>query len=267
MKDILAELLDKSPLGVQPKSIVREYLQARILQSLQRAGAMTSICFMGGTALRFLYRTPRYSEDLDFTLEGAREPYDIDSWLRRIRSDLSAEGYDVNVERKRGEVVDTARILFPGLLAELGATAAPGEKLSIRVEVDTNPPVGAGTAVTTVRRLVTLRLYHHDKASLLAGKLNAILTREWVKGRDLFDLVWYLSDPQWPAPNLVMLDNALAQFGRPPVSHAPGGWRQAVSERLTRTDWEKAALDVRPFLERTDDVQWVSSEAVMSVLD
>jgi hypothetical protein len=40
-------------------------------------------------------------------------------------------------------------------------------------------------------------LQHHDRASLLAGKIHAILQRPFLKGRDLYDLLWYLSDPAW----------------------------------------------------------------------
>lgn len=54
---------------IQGKNRVREYLQARILNILQRSGAMIPLAFHGGTALRFLYAIPRYSEDLDFALE------------------------------------------------------------------------------------------------------------------------------------------------------------------------------------------------------
>ena len=64
-----------------------------------------------------------------------------------------------------------------------------------------------------VRRHVLLQLHHHDRASLLAGKLHAVLQRPYVKGRDFFDLLWYLSDPGWPSPNLTLLNRALAQTG------------------------------------------------------
>jgi hypothetical protein len=50
--------------------LVREYLQARILESLRRAGAMVPLAFHGGTSLRFLYSLPRYSEGLEFALEN-----------------------------------------------------------------------------------------------------------------------------------------------------------------------------------------------------
>ena len=51
--------------------------------------------------------------------------------------------------------------------------------LSIRIEVDTRPPSEAGLATTLIRRHVTLRLQHHDRASLLAGKLHASCNRPW----------------------------------------------------------------------------------------
>lgn len=94
----------------------------------------------------------------------------------------------------------------------------------MKFEVDTRPPAGAGLAITLIRRHVTLRLQHHDRASLLAGKLHAVLQRPYAKGRDLYALLWYLSDPGWPAPNLVLLNNALQQSGwpGPPLTHTPG---------------------------------------------
>ena len=66
---------------------------------------------------------------------------------------------------------------------------------------------------TVIRRHLLLNLQHHDQASLLAGKLHAILQRKYLKGRDIYDLLWYLSNPNWPAPNFEMLNHALQQTG------------------------------------------------------
>jgi hypothetical protein len=65
------------------------------------------------------------------------------------------------------------------------------EVLAVKIEVDTIPPRGAGLATSLIRRHVLLNLQHHDQASLLAGKLHAILQRPSLKGRDLYDLAWY----------------------------------------------------------------------------
>lgn len=65
MKAYLRELIAPAQTKLVSVHYVREYLQARILQSLQRAGAMQTLAFHGGTCLRILYNIPRYSEDLD----------------------------------------------------------------------------------------------------------------------------------------------------------------------------------------------------------
>ncbi len=52
-------------------NLVREYLQAFILRSMHEAEAFHCLSFVGGTALRFLHGLPRFSEDLDFSLENS----------------------------------------------------------------------------------------------------------------------------------------------------------------------------------------------------
>jgi hypothetical protein len=64
MKAYLRTLVALAPTKLLAIHTVREYLQARMLRSLQRAGAMQTLAFHGGTSLRFLYDIPRYSEDL-----------------------------------------------------------------------------------------------------------------------------------------------------------------------------------------------------------
>jgi hypothetical protein len=73
---------------------------------------------------------------------------------------------------------------------------------------------------------------HHDRPSLLAGKLHAILQRPWTKGRDLLDLLWYLSDPEWPKPNLALLNAALLQTGWDREAITSDNWRLVVRERV-----------------------------------
>jgi len=68
VKDYLAELVRAAPTLAQAQNVAREYLQARILGCLQRAGAMIPLAFHGGTALRFLYASSR----LDFAQPRAR---------------------------------------------------------------------------------------------------------------------------------------------------------------------------------------------------
>jgi predicted nucleotidyltransferase component of viral defense system len=268
MKDVLQEIVAgcDSPLLAVNRS--REYLQARILGSIQRAGGMVPLAFYGGTALRFLYRLPRFSEDLDFAVERSpgEEPFDLRRLVGRVDSALRAEGYDVQSKVSDRRTVHSARVRFGGLLHELGLSHRREQILSIKLEVDTRPPAGAVLETTVVRRFVTLQLQHHDRASLLAGKLHALLQRPYAKGRDLYDLLWYLSDPEWPAPNLTLLDNALRQTGGSDAARAARGWREATSARLAELDWPRVVADVEPFLEPGEDPALLTLENLRRLL-
>jgi predicted nucleotidyltransferase component of viral defense system len=83
MKEVLRQLVQRADDDLARRCLVREYLQARILQSLQDRGVFLSWAFLGGTALRFLYSIPRFSEDLDFSVVApGRHP----ARLRNYRS-------------------------------------------------------------------------------------------------------------------------------------------------------------------------------------
>lgn len=266
MKDHLAELVRTAPTPELGRNVMREYLQARILGALQRAGAMILLAFQGGTALRFLYATARYSEDLDFALEKYKSRYNLRAYLKSISSELSAESYTVEMKVNDKKTVHSAFVRFPGLLHELSVSSQRGEVLAVKIEVDTNPPAGAVLSTSIVRRHVTLQLQHHDRASLLAGKLHAILQRPYLKGRDVYDLLWYLSDPGWPAPNLTLLNNALQQTGWTEKPLSEHNWRAAVRKRLKTIAWRNAVQDVRPFLEPGVDPNLLTRGNLLRVL-
>ncbi len=246
--------------------MAREYLQARLLRLLQSAGAMTSLAFYGGTALRFLYAIPRYSEVMDFALERSQREYDSRGYLKAMRQSLGAEGYAVELRVNDRRVVHSALVRFQGLLFELGLSPHRDQVLAVKIEIDTNPPAGAGLDTTVIRRHVILHLQHHDRASLLAGKLHALLQRLYLKGRHVYDLVWFLSDLDWPEPNLTMLNNALRQTGWEGPSLSEHAWRDVVQDRLERAFWDRVVDDVQPFLEPRADLTLLDYETVKQLL-
>lgn len=266
MKEILRQLVKDAPDASRRRSLTREYLQARILSALHDHGAFADWAFVGGTALRFLHQLPRYSEDLDFSLAAPGRDAQFTKRLHGVQSDLAAETYDVEVRVREQRTVASAFVKFRGLLHELGISPQVDEVLAVKVEIDTNPPPGAVLETRLIRRFALLNLLHYDKASLFGGKLHAVLTRKYTKGRDLFDLAWYLADPTWPAPNLVLLNNALRQTGRDAEPLRPETWRATVARRLELVDWKQAVADVSPFLERRQDVALVSAEVIARLL-
>lgn len=267
MKDHLERLVATQETVSLKICVAREYLQARMLQILQESGVFMRWAFLGGTALRFLYAMPRYSEDLDFSLAPGKSESGFRKAIERIKRALEAENYPVNVRINDSKTVASAFVNFSGLLHELRLSPHRSQALSIKLELDTNPPTGAHIATTVVRRHVTMNLAHYDQASLLAGKLHAVLSRSYTKGRDLYDLIWYLSDRSWPEPNLLLLNAALHQTHAPLAALTSRTWRRIVRKRLSDLDWKRARDDVFPFLERERDVELISKETAFSLLE
>jgi hypothetical protein len=266
MKGYISELVQAAPSPIQASNDVREYLQARILGVLQRRGAMIPLAFQGGTALRFLFATARYSEDLDFSLERKAENYDFRAYLRAVQNEFSSEGYEVKVKVSDKRVVHNAFVRFPGLPFELGLSTDRRQSISVKLEVDTRPPAGAVLDTTVVRRYLLLQLQHHDRSSLLAGKLHAVLQRPYLKGRDIYDLIWYLSDPEWPPPNLELLNNALRQTGWEGRPLNSTNWRRAVREKVRDVSWDSVENDVSPFLGPGADPSILTRDNLMRLL-
>lgn len=244
--------------------LLREYVQAQVLRSLHESEAFRPLAFVGGTALRFLHGLPRFSEDLDFSLVTA-DGYDGKQWLTKVKRDLSLAGFQVEVTWNERNVVHAAWVRLAGLLREAGLAGRPEQKLAIKLEIDTRPPPGARCERRIVTRHETFLIQHHDLPSLLAGKLHAVLSRRYAKGRDLYDLLWYLSQRPAVAPNLDLLQAALAQTGAPGRQDARE-WRKLVRARLRSLDVRAAAQDVQPFLESPRDAELLTVENLLGLL-
>jgi len=160
VKDYLRQILSATPAVLPRLRLVREYLQARILQALQEEGVFLRWAFQGGTALRFLYNIPRFSEDLGFSSTEADTdaPSIFARAVQHAREGLGAEGYAVDARSKDQKAVASAFLRFLGLLHELDLSPQASAVLSIKIELDTRPPAGAGLETTVVRRHVLLRL-------------------------------------------------------------------------------------------------------------
>ncbi|MFH0953469.1 MAG: nucleotidyl transferase AbiEii/AbiGii toxin family protein [Verrucomicrobiota bacterium] len=266
MKDYIREIVSKAADRLLGRSMAREYCQARILQALQDGGAFRTWVFCGGTALRFLYGLPRYSGDLDFALTSPAASVAFAELLDRIPRVLETEGYRVSVKPDERRTVKSAFVRFEGLLHDVGLSPHASEVLAVKIELDARPPAGGTAETTVVRKHVLLNLLHYTKPCLLAGKLHAVLARSYAKGRDLYDLLWYLSDRNWPGPDIAFLQNALEQTGWTGTPVTSSNWRHVVAERLDLIDWSRIVEDARPFLERTGDADLLRKEHLLSLL-
>jgi predicted nucleotidyltransferase component of viral defense system len=265
MKDHLLQVAVAAPVG-ERRNLAREYLQIYVLRVLHELGLNARLALVGGTALRIIHALPRFSEDLDFSV-ATPGPADADiltAAMPSLARELERAGYRVSIRRKHIRAVESAMIRFEGILADCGIVSDERLALSVKLEVDLRPPDGAKTTTTLVQRYFPVAIVHYDLPSLFAGKLHALLARAYVKGRDWYDLVWYLTEKRGLMPNTTLLESALAQTGHDP--QLAGHWRDAVAARCAALDWQAVRRDLAPFLLRQSDLEQLTPELIVRLV-
>jgi hypothetical protein len=224
----------------------REFLQVLCLKSMGEMGLFDRMAFLGGTALRMMFQLRRFSEDLDFsvTQSGA---VDVTSLSAEFIRRLHLYGFPAEAKTKSVGAVRSILLKFPGVLKELGLSALKDEKLSIKWDVDTNPPEGAVIVGGMVSKYFTFRVAHYDLPSLFAGKLHACLFRKYTKGRDWYDFIWYVNKKV--RPNLALLRNAVRQTEKKDMAIDESGFGDFLIESFKHVDFKAVRRDVERFLE------------------
>lgn len=168
---------------INVETIYREYLQLIILDSIYQNNVAGKICFKGGTALRLLFKSPRFSEDLDFdTLLSKKE---ISLLMKETKEDLVREFPDLEVKKLySGEngmrfrvKLDISELKFP---------------IVVRMDFTHVKKIEAiFSALRTDFPVVILPLICHFSAqNILREKFLALVERD--KGRDFFDILFLL---------------------------------------------------------------------------
>lgn len=240
---------------------IREVVQEITLLGFWRSGFFEQAAFYGGTALRIFHGLNRFSEDLDFSLLSEQSPLRLDTAFSSVETELAAWGFSFEAESKTcGERtgIESAflkgntriNLLSIGVPAGLTRHFPHNQKITVKLELDTTPPPLASTEVKT-RFLPTpfqVRLY--DLPSLFAGKLHALLFRDWknrVKGRDFYDFIWYISRDV--PVNLPHLEARILQNGNRQIDELDLTTLQTLlKKRIASVDITAAAEEVRPFL-------------------
>jgi predicted nucleotidyltransferase component of viral defense system len=187
------------------ESALREIMQEVALAGLSRAGFFEKAAFYGGTALRIFYGLDRYSEDLDFSLLEINPGFSLESYLGAIETEFEALGMTVSVKEKKKTKqtnVDSAflksetiwrELILEGVIPQTGLANTPS--LKIKLEVDTEPPLGFETEEKLLVKPFSFYVKCFTAPNLFAGKMHALLFRKWqkrVKGRDWYDMEWYI---------------------------------------------------------------------------
>jgi len=266
MKDYINEIIDRNLNRADNQNRICEYIQKYFLYILYKKKIYKNLIFAGGTALRFIYNIKRFSEDLDFSLSSNAKNYDFLELLEMAKREFRLSGYNLDIKYSTEKNVNSAFFKFPGLLFEYGLSLHKEEKISIKVEIDTNPPEGGEVKVNLYNSTFMFYLLHYNLPSLFAGKLHALLCRKYTKGRDWYDLVWYLTNFKDLKPNFVMLKNAIKQVCNNEINIEDKDWKNVLKGKVKEIDMEKVKKDVYRFLDDHLDIKLLTKKNLFKLL-
>ena len=240
---------------IEEQQAIREITQEVVLVALGRGDFFKYALFQGGTCLRIFYGLNRFSEDMDFILLKPDSNFKLQDHLRHLSDELAAFGYDIEItDRSKANVAVKKAFLKDNSLGKVinlqhRNQSGPMPKIRIKLEIDTNPPAGSGKELQYLDFPFVSAVAVQDKPSLFAGKIHALLCREYIKGRDWYDFIWYTSygvDINYKFLSSAMNQQGLWQGQQIITDRA---WvLNELENKITTLDWKHAVEDVRRFL-------------------
>ena len=262
--------------SIEQENVLQELMQHYVLAGLARAGMFSVAVFHGGTCLRIVHGMRRFSEDLDFLLKNPDPGFRWTEYLESVRRDFTREGIALEIQDKSaaGTAVQKAFVKTDAigrvLLLVLPFERPNPRKIRIKLEIDTNPPAGSAFQTSFITFPTVSAITTQTLPSSFALKLHALLCRRYVKGRDWYDLCWYIS--RGVKPDLGLLQNALWQQGpwAPQALTVTSEWLiECLAATVGDIDWRELGTDIQRFLpneERTIPEAW-SKEFFRSQLE
>ncbi len=184
----LEKLARRHQSGVFP-NIVREYFQNLFLWEFYKLPNAERMLFKGGTALRIVYGSPRFSEDLDFSLFGV-SPKQVKSFIEELFLKVLAAMERSGVKVEIGAKSDTTSGAYFG-----AATFAMPDFQPVGVEINVSSRSGRnmrGEVDSVANDFVpTYTVVHLPQNELVEEKVFGAL-RERKKPRDFYDLYFMM---------------------------------------------------------------------------
>jgi predicted nucleotidyltransferase component of viral defense system len=234
LKEITKHYSDKE--NRIPQLVLKEYLQYKILDSIFSSKYGDDLVFMGGAAVRIVYGSDRFSEDLDLD-NRSMSPSDFGDLARHIQKELEGDGLTVEF-RNTIKNVYHCYLKFPKILFENNLSPLQDEKILIRLDSFQTKKLGKIESHILARADVFSEIRVYSKEIILSQKIDALFHRERSKGRDLYDIVYLFS---FTDPDYGYLQNILG------ISN-----KRELIEKMKKLFSEKElallARDVKPFL-------------------
>lgn len=217
--------------------IIREYLQYKILEIIFETPYENKLAFLGGTCLRIVYGSNRFSEDLDFDNFNLSTD-DFNGITEIVKRELERLGYEVEMRNaKKGAY--HCYIRFPELLFKEGLTNHKEEKILIQLDTESHEFDYKPDQPILNKFDVFTQINVTPGDLLLAQKFYAVINRKRNKGRDFFDIVFLLGQGQ--VPNYAYLRAKIDV-------KTPDELRQIIIDKCLNLNMNEMANDVKPFL-------------------
>lgn len=281
MNNVIKQMLSKYEINNINDEInaLKEIIQEIIISGLSRGSFFDRAAFYGGTALRIFYNLDRFSEDLDFALVKKDKDFEISKYFSYIEKELQAYGLNLEISSKQKDIeTNITRAFVKGNTLEHIFKFFPNNEnyeynhilksIKIKFEVDINPPSGA-TYEEKYKLLPSphqIKLY--DKESLFAGKIHAILCRNWktrTKGRDLYDYIFFLANNT--SVNLELIKNKLieSEYINSKDSFNINILKDLLIKKFNEIDYKEAKEDIIPFIKNVDVLNLWSSKFFINI--
>ena len=229
-----------------PRGMLVEYLHYELLDSLFKNSAASALSFIGGTAIRILHDSHRFSEDLDFDNFGLSFA-EFEDLLKAACRDMEYKGFLIEY-RTVEKGAYHCYIRFPRILHQSGLTPDAGRKILIRIDSEAKEKIYEPRKVFLNRFTVYRRILAAPAGLLLAQKMITILYRKPEKGRDIYDVSFLMG--------FAVLDFAYIEKL---LGLDPKEFSQRFNERLAELNLNLLARDVEPFLFTPEERERVAS--------
>ncbi|MBL4653401.1 MAG: nucleotidyl transferase AbiEii/AbiGii toxin family protein [Flavobacteriales bacterium] len=217
--------------------IIREYLQYKILEIIFESPYEHKLAFLGGTCLRIVHGSHRFSEDLDFDNFNLSMD-DFNGITTIVKTELERLGYEVEIRNvKKGAY--HCYIRFPEILFKAGLTNHKEEKILIRLDTKAHNYEYKVDQPLLNKYDVFTQINTTPKDILLSQKFYAVMNRKRNKGRDFFDIVYMLGQGQIPNYDYLKMKIGIDN---------PSELRTCILDKCIALDMQEMAKDVKPFL-------------------
>ena len=248
LKNLIEEAVEMS--STYKRNLLKDYMQVVILKFIYSHPKYSQMVFYGGSCLRHCFDLPRLSEDLDFVdlkkdIQLADLATDLEDYFKK-NTDLEAK---IKIQPSR------IQIKF-SILKELGlASPSESDMLFLKLEIFRSFDFCVGyeiniTPIFKFNRSMLIKTF--DLSTMMATKIGAVMNRKWektakggeplakVKGRDYFDLFWYLQKAIKPNSRCLMNKEDAA------------GLKEKLLAVIAKVDYKSIEYDLSPLMENSN---------------